>query len=209
MRSGAIALVKTTAKIGADAQGLENNTMTKAATTDTERFPKRKKAFDWLKAQGHKISIGKFYGDCDKGFPPLAADGSVSKFDVAMYGRALDKTVLPAQAALDKSEDDRRKGKADADIAEMKAEAMRREQDALWLHADDAWAAVAGLVGRLRDAIRHHLYTAAPEVVLVAGGEQDRASEVFERLVVAVDTSFNEVAGESIDVEFAKKLNEE
>lgn len=173
--------------------------------TSAERFPTRKKALDWLKDQGHKISTGKFYGDCDKGLVAVAQDGSVSKFAVAMYGKSLDRTVLPDIAAMDKSEDDRRKARADADMAEMKAEAMRREQDRLWLHADDAWSAVAGLVGRLRDAIRHHLYTAAPEVVLVAGGEQDRATEVSERLWLAVDAAFNEVAGDSVDIEFGMK----
>lgn len=175
----------------------------KKATPDTERFASRKKAHDWLLENGHKVSIGKFYGDCDKGLIVLAGDGSVSKFAVLEYALSLKKDVqVDPGKALDAAEHDRRKAKADADMAEMKAEKMRREEDALWLHADDAWSAVAGLVGRLRDSIRHHLYASQGELAMTAGGEQERSQELFEAMDAAVDLAFNEVAGGSIEVEF-------
>ncbi len=171
----------------------------------SERFKSRKKALDWLQGQGHKVSQGKFYQDCKAGFPYVAKDGSVSKYQVMVYAKGLDEQNTPDLSALDAKEFERRKAQADAEIAEIKAERMRREADSNWLHADEAWAAVAGLVGRLRDTIRHHLHTGQREVVYAAGGEQERSAEVFEVMDALVDKAFNEVAGDSIDITFVEE----
>lgn len=170
-----------------------------------ERFKTRKKALDWLHGQGVKVSTGKFYGDCDKGFPLVGKDGSVSKFQVSEYGRKLDRRIEPAQEAIDKQDYQIRRERADAHMAEMKAERMRREEDENWIHSDSAWAVVAGLIGRLRDCVRHHLYADQGEIVLAAGGELARSQEVFEMMDETVSKAFNEVAGESIEIEFSKE----
>jgi hypothetical protein len=172
-----------------------------------ERFASRKQALDWLRGQGFKISTGKFYQDCDKGFPALARDKSVSKYHVLLYGQQLDAAPnhVAAGQYADTGENDSRKAKADADMAEMKATKMRREEDKFWLHADDAWAITAGLIGTLRDCIRHHLFTAQAEIVLQAAGDQDRSQEVFELTDEVISRAFNEVAGESINVVFEKE----
>ena len=167
-----------------------------------ERFSSRKKALDWLNGEGHKVSTGKFYKDCALGFPAVDKDGSLSKYQVLTYGLSLNKQVQPDSEALSSREWDLRKAKADAKMAEIKAEKMQRENDSLWLHADEAWGAVAGLVGSLRDCIRHHLYTAQRELVQIAGGEQERSQEVFEFADGVIDKAFNEVAGSSIDLKF-------
>lgn len=135
----------------------------------------------------------------------IAQDGSLSKYQALTYGLQLDQRVMPGPEVFDKMEHDQRKAKADADMAEMKAEKMRRETDKLWLHADEAWAAVAGLVGGLRDCIRHHLYIGQVGVVEAADGEQVRSQEVFEHMDSLVDKDFNEVAGASIDIKFEKE----
>lgn len=170
----------------------------------TERFVNRKQALNWLNAQGYKISQGKFYQDCAAGFPELHRDGSVSRYQVMQYGQQLD--VSARSTAPDTSrEDEARKSKADADMAEMKAARMQREEDALWLHADVAWAQMAALIGTLRDGIRHHFHTAQNEIVHVAAGDMDRNHEVFEFCDDIVNRAFNEVAGSSIEVKFIKE----
>ena len=171
-------------------------------SAESERFKSRKAALDWLTAQGHKVSQGKFYQDCKAGFPAVASDGSLSKYQVLTYALGLDKKVEPDLSALDAKEFDRRKAQADAEMAEIKAERMRREQDRDWLHAEEAWATVAALVGSLRDAIRHQLFSGQRQVVEVAGGEQERAPEVFELLDEMVSRAFNEVASGSIEITF-------
>jgi hypothetical protein len=162
----------------------------------SETFKNRKAALSWLREQGYKISQGKFYNDCGAGYPLVARDGSVSKFQVLEYAQRLDVSTRAVAAALEPNRDyEARKIKAEAEIAEMKAEKMRRENDTLWLHAEDAWGQLAALVGALRDAVRHQLYEQAPELVLVAAGEQAKTMALYEAIEGAVDDAFNEVAG--------------
>jgi len=170
--------------------------------TSDEQFKTRKKAWNWLQEQGYKVSIGKFYQDCKSGFPAVASDGAVSCYQVLTYGVALNKQVLANPEMLSSHEFDRRKAEADAEIAEIKAARMKREDDRLWLHAEDAWSVVAALTGKLRDSIRHQIYAAQRDVVQTAGGDQDRSQEVFEFVDVLIDKAFNEVAGGNIDVVF-------
>lgn len=170
---------------------------------DQERFVNRKQALNWLKSQGYKISQGKFYQDIAAGFPELYRDGSVSRFQVMQYGQQLDVSARSAAPDLAR-EHEATKLKAEAEIAEMKASRMRREEDALWLHADVAWAQMAALIGTLRDCIRHHFHTAQNELIHVAGGNIDRNHEVFEFCDEIVNRAFNEVAGNAIEVKFIK-----
>ncbi len=176
---------------------------------ESERFKNRKQAHTWLESLGYKISKSKFYQDCNDGSPAVAKDGSVSKFQVLTYGQKLASIIQTESSAINTGEDDARKAKADADMAEMKAEKMRREQDKNWLHADVAWATVAGFMGTLRDCVRHHLYTGQGDIILMAGGDQDRSQDVFGLMDEFVDRAFNEVAGDKIDVVFEKIENED
>lgn len=178
--------------------------MSKTEAIASERFKSRKKALEWLRSQGHKVATGKFYQDCNAGFPVVGADKSVSKYQVLTYGLALNKKVQPDMDALDSREYNLRKAKAEAKIAEIKAARMERESDRLWLHADDAWSLLAGLLGNLRDCVRHHLYTGQREVVFTAVGDQDRSQEVFEFMDSLIDKAFNETAGGSVNIRFEK-----
>jgi hypothetical protein len=179
-----------------------------------ERFVNKLQAHNWLAAQGYKVSRAKFYGDCkgsetQPGFPPTYQDGSLSKFLVMQYAQQCDvetRGVGLVPAAVDNAENEARKLKAEADIAETKAKRMLREDDRLWLHADDAWASVAALIGVLRDAIRHHLYGSSREVIHLADGDQARSNEVFEAIDGVVSRAFNDVAGDEINVEFVRDV---
>ncbi len=168
----------------------------------SDYFKNRKKALDWLRSKGHQISQGKFYNDCDAGFPAVRMDKTVSKWQVAEYAASLGAETASSkpQSTI---ESEQRKAKADAEMAEMKAEKMRREQDRLWLHADEAWSALAAVVGKLRDAVRRELYNKQVEIVLAAGGETHRAPEVYEHVDGIVDKAFNDVARSGINVEWA------
>lgn len=168
-----------------------------------ERFKNKKQALDWLHAQKYVVSNGKFYADCKKGTPPVGKDGSLSRYQVLLYGLSLERGSVGLEV-VNTAEDDARKAKADADMAEMKAERMRRDEDRLWLHADQAWAAIAALVGALRDALRYHVHLAAREIVHAAGGDQERSHEVYELVDEVLARGFNDVAGASLAIEFDK-----
>lgn len=175
-------------------------------TEQAEYFKNRKEAHTWLVEEGFKISIGKFYEDCkQKGFPVVGQDGTVSKYQVSVYGRALTSDQAPDPSALERSEYAHRKEKADAKMAEMKAERMERDEDALWLHADDAWSALAAVIGNLRDAVRHAVHAAQVDIVQAAGGDVHRAPEVYEHVEQVINGAFNEVARQGIDVQWEEE----
>ena len=175
--------------------------MSSAMTVAPETFANRQEAYDWLIAQGYAVSVGKFYQDIKrKGFPALNPDKSVSKYQVAVYGKGLESKQQPDLTALSKTEDTHRKERAEADIAEMKAERMRREEDSYWLHADQAWSVVAALIGSLRDVVRRHLHDAQLEITKAAGGDISLAPEVFEAMDQVIGRAWNEVAGKEIDI---------
>lgn len=170
-------------------------------TTEAETFKTRKEAHSWLIAQGYSISQGKFYQDiAQKGFPVLNPDKSVSKYQVAVYGKGLEAQQTPDPSALAKTEYSHQKEKAEAEIAVMRAEKMRREEDELWLHADKAWSVVAALIGELREVIRRDLHDAQLDITTAAGGDINRAPEVFERMDRVIDKSFNRVAGAGLEI---------
>ncbi len=171
-----------------------------------EYFKTRKEAHDWMKAEGYQISIGKFYTDIkNNGFPVVNADKSVSKYQVMEYARALTEETRPDISALERSEHLHRKEAAEAAIAEMKAEKMRREEDRLWLHSDNAWSALAAVVGNLRDVIRRGIHAEQVPIVQAAGGELHRAPEVYEYIDGVVNTAFNEVTRAAIDIQWEKE----
>jgi len=174
-----------------------------------ERFKNRKEALIWLKESGYKISQGKFYQDAAAGYPVVHKDGSVSKFQIMEYGQRLDSVRKESEAVQAMAREySERKEKADAEIAEMKAEKMRRDENRHWLHAAEAWGQVAALVGTLKDAIRHELFAGARELVLAAGGDQERSQETFEHADQLVARAFNKVAGDSVAVTFEKEIIE-
>ena len=158
-----------------------------------ERFKNRKQAFDWLQAQGYKVSRGKFYGDCEDGHPAVHRDGTVSRYQVLQYAQQQDvgrKSIDPGES---KDSDDR-KAKADADIAEMKAEEMRRNISNNWLSRDDAFEALAALAGSIQASLRHHFTTGQSRLLLLAGGDQERGPELFEGIEEIIAAAMNEVA---------------
>lgn len=170
-------------------------------TMEPELFDNRKRAHEWLVEQGYKISIGKFYDDCkNNGFPVIRQDGSVSMFQVLTYGQNLKSETQADPSALFNSEFNQRKAQADAVISEIKASRMQKEEDDQWLHAEDAWSALAGIIGNLRDSLRHHIHTGQTEIVLAAGGDTKRSAEVFEVVDALVSKAFNEISEKAVDI---------
>lgn len=160
-----------------------------------ERFKTRAQAYKWLQAQGYKVSQGKFFADCLNGFPLVHQDKSVSRYQVLQYAQQLGVERISGSGDDQRQADEDRKTKADADKAELQTEILRREQDREWLHADQAWAIIAALLGSLRDAIRHHVNRKQGELAHVAGGRQEMAGDLDAAVDAVIDEAFNEVCG--------------
>lgn len=161
-----------------------------------DRFKNRKQAWDWLCAQGYKISRGKFYQDCDAGFPTVAKDGSVSKFSVLQYGQQVDvETRIGAGSLVDAAKKEYFElRKLELDVAERERKA--RAEDARWMLVEDGWSAVASVLGALREGLHHQLHEAAPKLVFLADGDPDRAPEVLGECEQVVVKAFNELGPE-------------
>lgn len=177
-------------------------------TVDDQFFANRKEALSWLRAQGYKVGQFKFYTDIkENGFPVLTDDGRVSRYQVQVYGENLKaaKQAAKTTASVSRSDDLARREKADADVAEMKAERMRREESEYWMAAADAWSAIAGLMGELRRAVRRELHENQNRLVEAAGGDVVRAPELFEETDRLVDRAFNEVAAGGLDIRWREE----
>ena len=178
-----------------------------------ERFKNRKQAFDWLKAEGYKVSQGKFYKDCERGFPAVHRDGTVSRWQVLEYARRLDGgrngTADPAVLA-DRDERKKQLEIRRLELAVAREEREARREDERWILKEDAWAQVAALVGVILDALRHHFYVAAPRIVVAASGAAGREPEVYETCEEVIAAAFNEArATGRIESMFEKEEDEE
>jgi hypothetical protein len=173
---------------------------------DKDKFKNRLDAAKWLESEGYPVKRSKFYQDCNAGKVPINPDKTISCFEVAKYGILQLKTKVGAYSLdnTDAAEAEVKKKVAEAEIATLKAARLAREEDAFWLPADDAWAAIAGLVIQIKAAVRHSLYAGRREIVQVAAGNQERADEVFGYIDKLIDDALNEVAGQGISIEFGK-----
>lgn len=162
-----------------------------ALAQETERFKNRKQAFDWLKAQGYKISQGKFYGDCDSGFPAIHKDGSLSRFQVLQYGQQLDVDRKTTDNNLSSRRESLEVEKLSLEVERRQIE--NRKEDDRWLKKEDAYAQLAALVGTLHDSLRHHFTIGQGQIIHLAGGDPARGPEVFEGCEEILAHAFNEV----------------
>lgn len=162
-----------------------------APTPEGERFKTRKTALDWIKAQGYQVSTGKFYQDCDSGFPAVHKDKTVSRFQVMQYVQQLD--VERKSTSTDRAEE-----KEQLEINKLRLEVERRQienrrDDDKWLNKETAYAHMAAIIGTLRDSLRHHFQVGSPALVHLAGGDHNRAPELYEGVEDILAKSFNEI----------------
>jgi hypothetical protein len=158
----------------------------------TERFKTRKEALTWLQARG-QVSKSKFYRDCDDGLVEIGPDKTLSKFQVAEYaereinhtrqtGTSLDMSEKKARLEVEKLEQEVEKGKL-----------ANRKEDEKWLYKEDAWAQMAAIIGKLKDALRHQFHIGSIIVITAAGGDPQRGPEVYETNEALLASAFNEV----------------
>lgn len=184
-----------------------------------ERFANRVQALNWLRAQGYKISQGKFYQDCKAGFPFIHRDGTISRYQTMQYGQQLDvsaRSVPQFDQSARREDLEIRKLAAEVEEKELKA----RREDARWMNREDAWAAVAALLSTAMDNLRHELYEGQGLVLHVACGGlkcpqcetiipiPDRGIEVFEATMEMVGKGFADLAGARIEGMFAEIVDE-
>ena len=168
-----------------------------APAPEGERFANRKQALNWLHAQGYKISQGKFYQDCDGGFPAVHRDKTVSRYQVLQYAQQQDvERRAPAGTDLAgrKEDADTRKAEAEARIKERQDERERRELDAEWVRREQADEITCVWVSRHRDAVAYHLGKSHLALIHACGGNPARLAEVQAVVDAALAAAANEIA---------------
>jgi len=176
------------------------------AVSDTEQgkvkaeyFKNRQAALQWLQQRG-QVSRSKFYDDCNAGLITIHPDKTLSKFEVALYAEKLFAATRQTATgsgtlAGQREADEARKIRAEAEIKEMQAEGLRREQDKKWLHRDDAVSHLAVVVCSIQQALEQAARTAADAIIKVCNGEPARSFDVSEAITeLILERAFNEVA---------------
>ncbi len=178
-----------------------------------EYFKNRQAALQWLQQRG-QISRSKFYDDCNAGLIAIHPDKTLSKFEVALYAEKLFAATRQAAGsgtlAMQREADEARKIRAEAEIKEMQAEDLRREQDKKWLYRDEAVADLAVIIASLQQAFEHRTRIAADAIIRLSGGDQSRSFDVSEGVQeLVIDAGFNEVANAgTLRVRFKGEMKE-
>lgn len=183
-----------------------------------EYFANRREAWQWLRENGLEMGESTFYRRVNEpGFPRLLPDKRLSRWECGEFLRRqmVDGGATPTGGVYNADElvqrklvADTEKAEADAGIARSKRLRLERETDREWIPRKDAFALAAALVGRLRDAVLHHLRHRALSLTQAVRGETERAPELYEAAAAAVATAFNEVAAQGLDVTLADDPDE-
>lgn len=164
--------------------------MAKIKSQTVEKFRHRQAAFDWLLENGHKLGKSTFYQACKDGFPALNSDGAISKQEVILYSRTLDKsTFAPVGVAAKKEELEVRKLELDV----KKKENELRKDDDRWLYRDEAYAQMAALFGTLVESLNHHFLIGMDELVDTLDGNSSLKEQGYELAEEIIGRACNEV----------------
>lgn len=169
-----------------------------APAPEGERFVNRKQAYDWLVAQGYKVSRGKFYNDCAAGFPRIHRDKTISRFEVLQYAQQLDVSrrsdVDLTDLARQREDAETRKAIADAKKAEIQAAELQRQLDKKWMLREEAQLEACAWASLLRDSVAYRLGQAVPAIIHAAGGQLDHTADVQAVIDQAIIDACNDIA---------------
>ena len=193
-----------------DLERLEAKYLSPAADAAGDHFATRREAWQWLRDNGYEASESTFYRNIGQpGYPRLLPGKRPSRWECSEFLRRqmVDGAATPQGGVYDPDDlvqrklvADTEKAEADAGIARSKQIKLEREADREWVRRVDAYALAAALIGRLRDAVLHHLRHGALRLAQSVRGETERAPELYEAAAACVATAFNEVEREPLDV---------
>ena len=170
---------------------------------NAERFKNRKKAFEWLQQQGFKLVERSFYNACDAGFPAVAADKSLSRFEVSEFLRQHEAKYRkqPGRLSGIREDAETRKAVADAKKSEIQAQQMQRELDKKWISREESDLEVCTWACLTRDYITSRLERSITTLICAAGGSVERTADVQAIIDQAITDGCNDIANsEEVDV---------
>jgi hypothetical protein len=153
-------------------------------------FKTRNAAYEWLKAEGYKITHTAFYNDCKSGVIGVNKDGSVSRHKVALYAQTKDAGVVQVLSLTAKKEE-LTVEKLQLEVDQKKREA--RKDDDRWLYRDEAYAQMAAFFGTLIESLNHHFMVAMDEMVDTLDGNISLKEQGYELAEDIIGRACNEV----------------
>ena len=177
------------------------------AVEESEFFKNRAQAFAWLEAEGHAVSRGKFYADCNAGDPPVREDKQISRFRVLQYAQRIGQSNVRSDGslsedALRRSGAETRKIVAGAEREEMKRDNEKRELDKKWIYRDEAELEKCVFAALTRDKIAHRVIQALPAIIHSCGGQLALLPSTQPHVDQAISDGCNDIANSGdIDVE--------
>lgn len=170
-------------------------------------FKTKREALRWIHQQGGKVSMGKFYQDCAKGAVAILPDGRVGQASVAEYMLSL-RSPAPTASTAELAAEKRRLEVRRLELEVAKLERAARRDDLEWMRTDDAWAAIAALMGSILEALRHHFHRAAPELIRLFEGDLSRDAELYEQCEQVIGRAMAEI-GPTIEGVFVEDAETE
>ena len=167
---------------------------------DAAPLPDRKAAWEFLRAQGFKVSSGKFYTDCAKGMVKVAADGSISESEALAYAVRYLKKVKgsDADAALDGIFKEKAQAELNLRITQEKKMAFELEREmGNYLPKADVLTQFAVKWGTLEASLRHLLRTRARDWIYACGGDAKK----FDMFVALVGSEMDEIFNSMATIE--------
>jgi hypothetical protein len=158
-------------------------------------FETRRAAFAWLKDQGYKISIGKFYQDCAKGLCAVGQDGTIRESAVIAYAlqqlpkvETEDGKLVPKQAE-----------KLDEEIAHIRARRQNSEFDlehkkGQYLPRKDFGLELAARAGVLEQGLRNFIRTRMVDLISMCAGDPGKLPTLVDFFNQELDALLTEYA---------------
>ena len=167
---------------------------------DAAPLPDRKAAWEFLRAQGFKVSSGKFYGDCSKNMVKVNADGTINEAEALAYAVRYLKKVKGGDADAVLDDIFKSKAKAELDKTLVQEEKLRFELErerGNYLPRADVMTQFAVKWGTLEASLRHLLRTRARDWIYACGGDAKK----FDMFVALVGSEMDEIFNSMATIE--------
>ena len=172
-------------------------------TDAPEIFKNRKEVFEYLKAQGNKISKTKLYDDVAKGKLPIQKDGTILKKDLGWYVKHPASNLVAGTAAvsLPQNLDDVQVRKIEADIRKSEAQALLAEKKAGMLSGqlidkDLFYGEIAARSAVFKSDLINFFRAKASDMIDLVSGDQKKATDLMEFCIFALEASISRYSEE-------------
>ena len=168
-----------------------------------EIFKNRSEVFEFLKAQGNKLSRAKLYRDVSIGKLPVQKDGTILKKDLTWYIKHPASNLIagPVAVAGSSNLDDMQIRKIEADIKKSEAQALLAEKKAGMLSGqlvdkDLFYGEIAARSAVFKSDLINFFRAKASDMIAIVSGDQKKATDLMEFCIYALEAAISRYSEE-------------